>query len=589
MRVTPATRDMKRHLSLLFIFLLSCNLAILLVLPVYAQTCDPSCTTADECRGKIVKCQEAWNQMEVAKKPHVETLRKMEADIAAFQSRIKLIEADLVRKAQAIALGERELSGFLSLASRRIRQFYIRSLVNNPLTTLFATTNIGWVLRVAAYNQAVTNEDKKVITQTAVSVRGLEDKKQKLEGERATLAYLRQETDKRAVSVRKLVGEANAYQTKLSSIIANLSAQQQSFLAQKLAGLNLPTSLGAGPLYCTDDRKIDPGFSPAFAFFTFGIPHRVGMNQYGALGRAQAGQSYQDILRAYFDGISFEKRDKNMRIKVQGYGEMALDEYLLGVYEMPGDWPMDALKAQVVAARSYALAYTGNGEREICTSQACQVYKGGNKGGNWERAVRDTEGEVMTNGGGVITAWYSSTDGGYTYRASDVGWSDRSWTKRLRDTSGDVGSFADLLSRAYDRDSPCFYAAQGWRAQYGKSAWLKSDEVADIVNVILLARRDAGTREHLYQPDKPNPAGTDTWDNERVKQELRSRGGTPYSSVTSVTVGGVDWGVGRTTQLTVGGDGGTNTFDGPEFKDFFNLRAPANIQIVGPLFSVERK
>ena len=35
--------------------------------------------------------------------------------------------------------------------------------------------------------------------------------------------------------------------------------------------------------------------------------------------------------------------------------------------------------------------------------------------------------------------------------------------------------------------------------------------------------------------------------------------------------------------------GGSNTFSGAEFKDFFNLRAPANIQIVGPLYKVEKK
>ena len=92
------------------------------------------------------------------------------------------------------------------------------------------------------------------------------------------------------------------------------------------------------------------------------------MNQYGALGRAKAGQNYHQILESYFAGVGFEKRDPNMRIKVQGYGEMALDDYLLGIYEMPGSWPIEALKAQVVAARSYALSYTNNGAKEICTT-----------------------------------------------------------------------------------------------------------------------------------------------------------------------------------------------------------------------------
>lgn len=556
---------------------------------VHAQSCDPSCGDVDECKVKISKCQEAWDMMEAAKKPHADSLKKMEQDIAAFQARIQNIESSVAKKALAIAVGEKELLDHLELAHARIRQFYKRNLQNPLVVMLFSSENVGSFLRGAAYQQTVTNEDKRAITFTALSIRDLETRKQELEREEQALAYLKEETDKRAASVRKLVTEATAFQTKISGFIATLSAKQQSFLAQKLAGLNLPTSLGAGPLYCTDDRKLDPGFSPAFAFFTFGIPHRIGLNQYGALGRAQSGQSYQDILRAYFDGVSFEKRDSNMRIRVQGFGEMGLDEYLLGIYEMPGSWPIEALKAQVVAARSYALAYTGNGAKEICTTQACQVYKGGNKGGDWERAVRDTAGEVLVRDGQVITAWYSSTDGGYTYRSADVGWSDRAWTKRLRDTRGDVASFSDLQNSAYDKDSPCFYSAQGFRSQYNKSAWLKPDEVADIVNAVLLARLDSGARNHLYQPDKSNPEGAESWSQSKLRDELKSRGGSPYSTVTNVTVSGVDWGIGRSTQVTVSGDGGTQTIDGSEFKDFFNLRAPANIQIVGPLYNIERR
>ncbi|MBU1326603.1 SpoIID/LytB domain-containing protein [Patescibacteria group bacterium] len=581
---------MRKVLQLFLFFFISLYLAILMPFSVYAQSCDSSCGNLDECKAKISKCREAWDQMEAAKKPHVDALRKMEADIAAFQSRIKTIESSVIRKAQAIAEGEKELSGMLDLAGRRIRQFYKRTMTYNPLFSLLSSVNVGSVLRTVAYQQAATNEDKKMIIQTAILVKDLEDRKKILESERTSLAYLKDETDRRAASVRKLVGEATAYQGKLTSIIGSLTAKQQSFLAQKLAGLNLPTSLGAGPLYCTDDRKLNPGFSPAFAFFTFGIPHRVGMNQYGALGRAQAGrQSYQDILRAYFNGISFESGREDIKIKIQGHGERSLDEYLLGIYEMPENWDMNALKAQAVAARSYALAYTNNGQGEICTTQACQVWKPDKKTGQWKQAVEQTKGEVMVNGGQVIKAWYSSTDGGYTFTSGDVWGGDKAWTKRLRDTTGEVNSFDQLKERAYDKESPCFYAAQGWRSEYGKSAWLKNEEVADIANVILLARKDSSAREHLYQPDKPNPAGTDTWDREKVKQELRARGITPYNSVSDVSPTGVDWGVGRTTQITIAGDAGTNTFDGPEFKDFFNLRAPANIQIVGPLFNVERK
>ncbi len=573
----------------------------LLVLPqVSAEECDTS-RLSSMGEGDVVammqKCQSAWNQMEAAKKPHVDALKKMEADIKLFQLKIKSIEADVIKKAAAIAEGEKEFSGFMTLATRRITTLYRRTVSYNPLLPFLTSENVGSVLRAFAYQNKVINEDKKVIAQIAVSIQGLQGKKIKLESEKKSLAFLKEETDKRAVSIRKLVGEAEAYQTKLSSAIGALSARQQSFLAQKLSGLNLPTSLGAGPLFCTDDRKLDPGFSPAFAFFTFGIPHRVGMNQYGALGRAQAGQSAEDILKAYFQNFEFQNGKENENVVINGTNEfgqsfgnesMNVEEYLKHLYEMPSGWDSKALQAQAIAARSYALAEM-KAKGYVYPSQKDQVVKKELNAQSWLDAVSATRGKIMAQGGNPIKAWFASTSGGYTFVSADVWGGERSWTKRMRDTNGDITSFSDLLAKAYDKESPCFYAAQGYRNEFGKSAWLKSEEVADIANVILLVRKDGGTREHLYQSDKSNPSGTDTWDKGRVRQELQSRGVTPFSSVSSAVVTNVDWGNGLTTNITISGDGGSQSFEGAEFKGFFNLRAPANIQIVGGLYTVERK
>ena len=99
---------------------------------------------------------------------------------------------------------------------------------------------------------------------------------------------------------------------------------------------------------------------------------------------------------------------------------------------------------------------------------------------------------------------------------------------------------------------------------------------------------DSGVSAHIYQTDKPNPEGSDTWDEGRVKQEVRNRGNTPFNSVSSVSVA-ADFGSGMVTSVSVSGDKGSETFNGTEFRNFFNLRAPANIQIVGPLFNVEQK
>ncbi|HLD26569.1 MAG TPA: SpoIID/LytB domain-containing protein [Patescibacteria group bacterium] len=543
----------------------------------------------DDISSQMDKLKHDLTESQKATTPLESDVTRLKKQLDAIKNRIIFIEKEIVKKQNAVNLGESALSYQKALFNERTRMYYINSLKSgDALITLFTSTHLQSSINNFFYQKKLVDQDKETIVKLVLRIKDLEEKKRSLESEKKRLAVVKTDANTQSQFLEGEITKAKKYQSELSSKIASLSARQQQLIAAKLSSLNLPTSLGAGPLYCTDDRTLNPGFSPAFAFFTFGIPHRVGMNQYGALGRAEAGQSYQDILRAYYDGVNVEKRDSNTRIKVQGYGEMGLDEYMLGIYEIPESWPMEALKAQAVAARSYALAYTNNGQNEICTTQSCQVWKPDKKTGNWVQAVSQTQGEVMTRDGGVITAWYASTSGGYTFTSSDVGWNSRPWTKRVRDTSGDISSFSDLFDRAYDKSSPCFYSAQGYRKEYAQSAWLKSDEVADIINVILLARKDSGTREHLYQTDKSNPAGTDTWDKERVQQELRNRGTTPYSNISNISV---DWdrGIGKTNTITTSGDAGNITLDGAEFKSFFNLRAPANIQIVGPLYTVEKR
>lgn len=535
----------------------------------------------------LTEIQKAYELSVKATRPLESQLQGLQVQVIGIKNRVKEIENDIAIKKANINEGYKNLEKQQEILNATVRNYYIKSYYNSPILTFLSGSSASEITNLLAYQKAATDQDKIIITNIAISIADLERKKQNLENEQARLVAIKASLDEESAKLDDIVSGARAYQSVLSSQIAQLTAKQQQIIGQRLTGLNLPTSLGAGPLFCTDDRKLDPGFGNAFAFFTFGIPHRVGMNQYGALGRAQSGQNHEDILRAYFDNFNFEQRS-NINISVQGYGSMPLETYLLGIYEMPESWPLEALKAQVIAARSYALSYTNNGSKEICTTQSCQVYKGGNKGGEWEKAVKETEGKTMVSGESPISAWYSSTDGGYTFTASDVGWNDRSFTKRLRDTNGDISSISDLFSKAYDKDSPCFYAAQGFRSQYAKSAWLKSQEAADIVNVILLARADSSTKDHFYQTDKPHPYGGEVWNEEKVKSELRTKNITPFNNISDISVN-VDLGIGKTVSINISGDAGSQSFDGSEFKDWFNLRAPANIQIVGPLYNVERK
>ncbi len=529
----------------------------------------------------LEEIEEAISQLDAAIGPLEKEVGDLRNKIASVKNRIAGIEARVNQLEENITQRTKDLVYQKTLFDQKVRNQYIKQRSStSPLLVLFSN-EAAEAARQISFSKKTALEDQEEVINLAEDLLQLKKDKESLDQVQKNLTALKADFADRQEFLQGEIESAQAYR-------AQLSAKQEQLLAEKYASLNLPESLGAGSLYCTDDREIDPGFSPAFAFYTYGIPHRVGLNQYGAYGRAKAGQNHEQILQAYFSDINFTQHD-NINITVDGHGAMPLEQYMLGIYEMPGDWSLEALKAQAIAARSYALSYTDNGAKSICTTQQCQVYKGGNKGGKWEQAVKETAGKIMKSGDRIVTAWYASTAGGYTFFNSDVwGGSRRPWTQRLRDTTGEVNSFAELHDRAYDKDSPCFYSAQGWREEYGNSAWLKPSEVADIVNVLLLVKKDASAQKHISQVDKPNPDGVETWDANRVKSELKSHGGQPFNTISSISVG-ADFGQGKSTGVSVSGDAGTTNFSANDFTDYFNLRAPANIQIVGPLFNVEKR
>ena len=567
---------MKKLLFLLF-FTIFTSFAFVHFVNAQNTACEnPSSLDLDQIGKCLDDLSQAKSQSEKATKP-------LEDQVNAISARVNFIEKDLVVKERNINESYKNLEKQQQILYATIRDYYIKSYYNSPLLLLLSSNSVSELTQTLEYQKVATDRDKAIITNIVISITNLEQRQKELENEKKEIVVVKEKLD-------IVVGEAKSYQAKLSSQIAKLSARQQEILSQRLASLNIPRSASTGMSGCVDDRDKDPGFSPRFAFFTYGVPNRTGLNQYGANGRAKAGQNAETILNAYYQNFELKKDySADININVEGYGGYNIEEYVKRIYEMPESWEMEALKAQAIAARSYALSYTNNGAGSICTTQSCQVFKPDPKGGRWEQAVNETKGWVMVQGGNPVKAWYSSTHGGYVFSTGEIGWSDTSWTKHATDTTnGSAGGFSELTSNAYDKDSPWFYCDWGSRSQYNKTAWLKSSEIADIANIILLAKKDGSTSEHLYQTDKPNPAGTDTWNEDKVKQELSGRGITPYTNVSSVSIS-ADFGAGRTTTVNISGDGGSTSISGSEFKDWFNLRASANIQIVGPLYNIEQR
>ena len=127
--------------------------------------------------------------------------------------------------------------------------------------------------------------------------------------------------------------------------------------------------------------------------------------------------------------------------------QVDLEQYLYSVVgaEAFASWPIEALKAQAVAARSYALykrKTESNNLYDLDTTIGTQVYKGlDTEYLTTHQAVNSTAGQIMTYENRVILAAFHSSSGGHTENVEDI------WVSPLPYLRGVVD---------YDQESPVF-------------------------------------------------------------------------------------------------------------------------------------
>ncbi len=352
---------------------------------------------------------------------------------------------------------------------------------------------------------------------------------------------------------------------------------------------------------------------PATVTFTgVGWGHGVGLSQYGALNRANQGQTYRQILRAYYPGTRWSKIGGVIRVrldadttkdvqvvampglKVQQVGKRAqrrlpakvqgkqvqrwrilpvgerstvqwkakggwrawktlrgeaqftagarpitlvtpgrraayrgalratnrdtvnvlpLESYLRGLVprEMPASWPAHAVRAQAVAARTYA-AYERRDRRDdyydTCDTDSCQVYRGyDGEHPLANAAIRATARRVLTYRGDLAFTQFSSSNGGFSVAG------------RVR---GEPVPYLPAQADAFDNGRP----TDPWSVTFSAAQITRNwDGIGDLVSVEVTGR------------DGKGPNG------------------------------------GRVTELTVTGSNFSRTVDGDTFRSWMGLRS----------------
>lgn len=555
------------------LLIICCVISAVLLVPQKAYSDE-----LDEIGKKIAELQEALESSQKATAPFESQLITMKKELDSLTAQVGRIEGEIAVKKRDIQKGYAALSEQKDIFNKSVRAYYIKSSYFSPLLIFLSSNDAQDATRIIAYQKKNTEHDKSTITSIAIKIVDLETRKAKLEDEEKRMSSIKLTLDKERGEIEKLVAGAKSYQSTLSSQIAELSARQQAIINERSGGFT--ATIGNSEL-ADDINASITGFrnsapSGYFAVFSFGgHTHRKGMSQYGARGRAQAGQDFKTILKAYY-GKEPNSTGTDGTIKVSGYGEMDFETtYLYGIAEMPSSWNSEALKAQAVAARTYAIRYKNQGS-EICTTEACQVFNKGksdNPPQSWKDAVDQTKGQVLD---GVVT-YYASTHGGW---ADPIGWDT---------TDGNGGS--NFVDKAYDKlgGSPWLYKAWYTKA-YSPSSdkcgrtnpWLSPQEMADIVNAAIALQTD-GIDTGRITPVTTACWGGNPYSMDELKNLVSGKGG--ISEATSVAV---SQGNGNTNTVTINGI----SLSGSDFKRAFNLRAPGYLSIPQSgfaFFNIEKK
>ncbi|MCA9381581.1 hypothetical protein KC678_04915 [Candidatus Dojkabacteria bacterium] len=362
-----------------------------------------------------------------------EGLPKLEAEIKEVETQLEINQKKRELTQQQFDLKQKERQQLIQDQQDSVETLYVKWRVENSnisffdddKTKLLATGLSQTVFGVsnenlAGLNGLIESLDSDIASQDEVLAEldsqnsELNEKKAKLDQELSYYAGV-------LASSTTQISQLQDRQSQIKSQISDLTIEQQAaaereawILQQELAKQR-----------AAEDVDIVDGFYFAGQGRDVYQGHGVGFSQFGAYGGANAGMSYQQLIQFYFSGINLEKRSGNVSV-YGGPQNIDVEEYLVHLGEVPDKacgtleqakkepdkyivnesgsvwscWPEEAIKAQVVIARTYALYHTN-----LYSDARSQVYSSTyNKA--W--AVEETSGVVITYGGDLIDAVYSS-------------------------------------------------------------------------------------------------------------------------------------------------------------------------------------
>lgn len=516
-------------------------------------------------------------------------IRLINAELNRVEEEMEQVEEDLKKREEDISLKEKDLSEKQEYVEEISGKLYKNSRYSF-LEILFRQGNDDGFLQTLIFSRFVIASQISYMREVIEEIRELQEERDALEEQKEIFEKDQEEfgqskdllaTERARMQslLNERVATRGALTRRIGGLERDISELQNFLLLMRSGGTvvnaeNLGT--GEGPSSLAYFRSNAP--SGSFGVFSFGAyTHRNGMSQWGAKARSDAGQSYEQILNFYYSSAKIVERDNLMeKITVDGFGTMDFEEkYLMGIREINPAWntqgDMEILKAQAIAARSYAVARTSNGSTSICATERCQVYSSSHHGGAWAQAVKETAGIILIDSGGnALSTQYAAVHGGWV---NNIGFDVRS-------------SSGSWIDEAWDNISRVSWFYRNWHTKgYGTETcsthpnpWLTNAEMADLVNAYLYwshssvesdSRLTAVDIATCWGKSSANP-----YSMSELKEKVRSVGLQPVNSINGVAVTNSN---GWTTSISFAVDGGRSiTISNPTiFREVYNMRAPA--------------
>jgi len=175
-----------------------------------------------------------------------------------------------------------------------------------------------------------------------------------------------------------------------------------------------------------------------------------GTTPLAVMPRPDSGEKPETWFRGfrYNGGFIYSRRDGALLTVANA---VDVEDYVKGIlpYEMNNAWPLEALKAQAVCARTYAvfnIQKHGASGFDLCVEEHCQVYRGrGAANASTDRAVEETAGMYVTYNGQLAQTFYAASNGGASENVENV------WPETLPYLRGVTDPYeADIALRVKD-------------------------------------------------------------------------------------------------------------------------------------------